>query len=166
MTIRIYLLSVLLAVGGAVAVQAGTVQADSTIVARLQDHRSGGKVVIYQSKKLEAKVGRRGRGSSINRVRDVNYLVTQGYRIQVFSGNNQRKSKAEAERKEKLIKELTPELETYVQFKSPFWQLRVGNYRSYEEADQQLRMLRKAFPSFGKEMYIVREEVQFPIEEF
>ena len=61
------------------------------------------------------------------------FLKVQGYRTQVFSGNNQRVSKDEAFRKEKEIKELFPEVPTYVTYNAPFWKLRVGDFRSHEE---------------------------------
>lgn len=165
MVVKGFVLAVLVWAGSLLPVSARLLQSDSTIVSHLRDNRSGGKVVIHQSKKLEAKLGRQGIGSTVSRVRDVNYLVTQGYRIQIFSGNSQKKSKAEAARKEQMVKQLDPTLETYVTFDSPFWRLRVGNYRSHEEAELRLRVFRKEFPSFGKEMYVVPDVVQFPIED-
>ena len=86
-----------------------------------------------------------------------------GYRTQVFSGNNQRKSKDEAFRKEKEIKELFPDVPTYVTYNAPFWRLRIGDFRSHEEAYHMQRLLMDAFPAYRKEMYIVREEVKIPL---
>ena len=91
------------------------------------------------------------------------FLKIQGFRTQVFSGNNQRKSKEEAFRKEKEIKELFPDVPTYVTYNAPFWKLRVGDFRSHEEAYQMMRQLMEAFPGFAKEMYIVKEEVKIPL---
>ena len=53
---------------------------------------------------------------------------------------------------------------TYVTYDAPFWKLRVGDFRSHEEAYHLMRQLMKAFPAFGKEMYIVREEIQIPLD--
>ena len=66
-------------------------------------------------------------------------------------------------RKEKEIKELFPEIPTYVTYNAPFWKLRVGDFRSHEEAYHMMRLLMGAFPKYGKEMYIVREEIKIPL---
>jgi hypothetical protein len=89
----------------------------------------------------------------------------RGYKIQAFAGNNQRTSKNEADRKQTLIQQRFPDLETVVLFDSPFWRLRVGNFKTREEAEQVMDELRKAFPSFGKEMYIVTDEVKIPVDQ-
>ncbi len=83
----------------------------------------------------------------------------QGYKIQVFSGNDQRKSKNEAYSKQAQIKSMFPDVETAVSFHSPFWRLRAGNYKTYGEASQAMAELKKAFPALGREMYVVRDVV-------
>ena len=88
----------------------------------------------------------------------------RGFKIQAFSGNNQRTSKNEANTKQRLIDEAFPEYETVVTFESPFWRLRVGNFRTRDEATHVLNEMKKTFPSFGKEMYIVIDEVKIPVE--
>ena len=90
------------------------------------------------------------------------YVKMRGFKIQVFSGNNQRKSKDEAYSKQKLISDSFEHLETVVYFKSPRWILRAGNFRTREEADVMLKQITKEFPSFGKEMYIVSDTVKIP----
>ena len=107
----------------------------STIFDALQ--RSGlgkGEVVINQSAAIREMVGERMRGANVETTDSLTFLKVQGYRTQVFSGNNQRVSKDEAFRKEKEIKELFPEIPTYVTYNAPFWKLRVGDFRSHEEA--------------------------------
>ena len=66
-------------------------------------------------------------------------------------------------RAEKEIKEKFPELTTYVTYTAPFWKLRVGDFRSHEEAYDLKRKLVEAFPTYGKEIYIVKEEVNIPL---
>jgi hypothetical protein len=41
--------------------------------------------------------------------------------------------------------------------------LRVGNFKTRTEAEEAMQELRGSFPSFGKEMYIVVDEVKIPI---
>lgn len=130
----------------------------------LQQPRAGaGEVVVRQSPEIRWLVGTRLRGADVESNETETFLKVQGYRTQVFSGNNQRKSKDEAFRKEKEIKELFPDLPTYVTYNAPFWKLRVGDFRSHEEAYHVMRQLMAAFPSYGKEMYIVKEEIKIPL---
>ena len=58
-----------------------------------------------------------------------------------------------------------PDVPTYVSYNAPFWKLRVGDFRSHEEAYHMMRQLMAAFPKYGKEMYIVREEIKIPLNE-
>lgn len=128
---------------------------DSTILQSLMKPKGGqGVVIVHQSDAIANLLGVRVYGENKNE------LIQEGYRVQVFSGNNQTKSKSEANWKQEKVKELFPNLQTYVTFKSPFWRLRVGDFRSYEEADQLMRQLKRAFPQFGKEMYVVRDEIK------
>ena len=53
-------------------------------------------------------------------------------------GENQDVLKDEAYQKASMIKDADPELSTYVTFTSPFWRLRVGDFRSFEEANLKL----------------------------
>lgn len=136
----------------------------STIFDALQ--RSGlgkGDVVVNQSAAISNMVGERMRGANVETTDSLTFLKVQGFRTQVFSGNNQRVSKDEAFRKEKEIKELFPDVPTYVTYNAPFWRLRIGDYRSHEEAYHMMRLLMDAFPKYGKEMYIVREEIKIPL---
>lgn len=135
-----------------------------TIFDDLAKHEAGkGVVTIHQSEAIRNLVGACKFGKDVETTDDETFLKIQGFRTQVFSGNNQRKSKDEAFNKEKEIKELFPELPTYVTYTAPFWKLRVGDFRSHEEAYQALRQLMVAFPAYAKEMYIVKEEVKIPL---
>jgi len=70
------------------------------------------------------------------------YKVT-GYRVQAFAGGNTRADRMAAERIRNAIKLKFPDQPVYVHFYSPRWICRVGNYRTYEEADWMLGQLRK-----------------------
>lgn len=136
----------------------------TTIFDKLSKEEAGkGSVSIHQSDDIRAMVGAHKYGENVEQNGEETFLKIQGYRTQVFSGNNQRKSKEEAFRKEKEIKELFPNVPTYVTYNAPFWKLRVGDFRSHEEAYQMMRQLMVAFPNFAKEMYIVKEEVKIPL---
>lgn len=136
-----------------------------TIFDDLQTSKLGkGEVIIHQPEALREMIGVRMHGENVEKTDSTAYLKIQGFRTQVFSGNDQRKSKDEAFEKEKMINELFPTVPTYVTYTAPFWKLRVGDFRSHEEAYHMQRLLMTAFPSFGKEMYIVKEEVRIPLD--
>ncbi len=67
-----------------------------------------------------------------------------GYRIQVFAGGNSRTDKSKAESIGNKIKMEFPDQPVYVHFYSPRWICRMGNYRSYSEAELMLRKVREA----------------------
>ncbi|MFV0397271.1 MAG: SPOR domain-containing protein [Bacteroidales bacterium] len=124
---------------------------------RLESKNGKGVVEIHQSESIKKLVG-----TPMPSIKEgeSNVLTTAGYQIHVFSGNKQRASKDEAYSKEERIKTAYPEHVTYVKYNAPFWRLRVGDFRTYEEADELLRDMRRQFPDFAKEMFIVREEIR------
>lgn len=65
-----------------------------------------------------------------------NAYKVQGYRVQVYAGGNSRKDKQKAEQISNEIKSLFPGQPVYCHFYSPRWICRMGNYRTYEEAQQ------------------------------
>jgi hypothetical protein len=123
-----------------------------------------GMVVIHQSESLKQLVGTRIDSENIDIISGKTYLITDGYRVQVYSGNNQRTSKGEAMEKQKQIKELYPDLRTYVIYNAPFWKLHVGDFRSYEEASYMLYSLRETFPQTRNEIYIIEDEIRLLLD--
>jgi hypothetical protein len=125
-----------------------------------------GRVSVYEDESIAHILGR-----SMSPPRTVytsadgltQYYRIRGYKIQAFSGNDQRTSKNEAQHKQQLINNAYPNYETVVLFESPFWRLRVGNFEHRHEAEEVLKEMVKSFPSFGKEMYIVVDEVKIPL---
>lgn len=82
-----------------------------------------------------------------------------GYRVQVFSDNNPRTAKSEAGSKKRLIDARFPQYQTYVSYTSPYWRLKVGDFRTQQEANAAADELRKAFPAYSKEIRVVRDRV-------
>ncbi len=66
-----------------------------------------------------------------------------GYRVQVFAGGNSRNDRTKAQRIGNDIKQAFPELPVYVHFYSPRWICRVGNFRTFEEANNILHQIQK-----------------------
>lgn len=84
---------------------------------------------------------------------------TAGYRVQVFSDNNQRTAKGEARSKEKLLREAFPDYETYIVYTSPFWRLKVGDFKTIHEAEAAADAIRGHFASFAREIRVVRDRI-------
>ncbi len=82
-----------------------------------------------------------------------------GYRVQVFSDNNQRTAKGEARSKEKQLRGAFPDFGTYVVYNSPFWRLKVGDFRTQHEAEAAADEIKSRFPSFAREVRVVRDRV-------
>lgn len=144
-------------------------QTTKTIIDELNtDYPGQGHVVVYQDEAIKGIVGRNiAPARPVYTARDGStpYVKMRGFKIQAFAGNNQRTSKNEAYRKQGLINQAFPGHETAVIFDSPFWRLRVGNFQTRDDASELLREMRRTFPSFGKEMYVVTDEVKIPIDQ-
>ncbi|MDE6802848.1 MAG: SPOR domain-containing protein [Muribaculaceae bacterium] len=82
-----------------------------------------------------------------------------GFRIQVFSDNNQKTSQREAKAKERRLNERFPEYETYIVYNSPYWRLKVGDFRTEFDAEAAADEIKRAFPEFAREVRIVRDRI-------
>lgn len=75
-----------------------------------------------------------------------------GYRIQLYSGSGPAGKKGALQIKGKFLNNF-PGYDTDLSFTSPFWRVRVGNYRHKHEALPLLSELRDLFPN----CYIVKD---------
>ena len=134
-------------------------RADTTIVQSLNRSMNGARVVLHQDSVLDVRLSR---NSGTQKVDKEGNIATQGYRIQLFS-DNKRNSREEAELRSDVVAGDMPEIPIYVTYLSPFWRLRVGDYRTYEEANAQMQVLKKKFPKYSVEMRIVKDEIVLPL---
>ncbi len=84
----------------------------------------------------------------------------QGYRVQVYSSNNQQTAKNEAFTIEKKLTNSGIETETYVLYNPPFWKVRVGNFRTQEEANLMKAEIIRLLPDLQADTYVVRDQIQ------
>ena len=82
-----------------------------------------------------------------------------GFRVQVYADNNARVAKGEARHRERAVAARFPRYATYVAYSSPYWRLRVGDFRTQAEAQRAAQELRAAFPAFAREVRVVRDHV-------
>lgn len=126
-----------------------TVIEPQALTARIERHRMQA-VEARRSAELNDSlpVGEAGERHKIN-----------GFRVQVFSDNNQKTSQREAKAKELKINERFPEYETYIVYNSPYWRLKVGDFRTEFDAEAAADEIKRAFPEFAREVRIVRDRV-------
>ncbi len=142
---------------------------ERSIIEELNSSKWGqGNVKVLQDEAINGLLGIRQETDTAKKLGHVDpnaeFVRVKGFKIQVFSGNNQQRSKREAESKQAQVRSAFPELETVVSFHSPFWRLRVGNFLKSDEAEAVLKEMKKTFPSFGREMYVVPDVVKRPVE--
>ena len=159
MTARSLFSLLFLAACGTFTAQAQAYSIDTTIVQSLGRSLDGARVVLHQDSALDVRLSR---NSGTLKVDKDGNIATQGYRIQLFS-DNKRNSREEAELRSDVVAQDIPQIPIYVTYLSPFWRLRVGDYRTFEEANAQMQQLKKKFPKYSVEMRIVKDEIVLPL---
>ena len=159
MTARSLFTLLFLAACGTFTAQAQAYSIDTTIVQSLGRSLDGARVVLHQDSALDVRLSR---NSGTLKVDKDGNIATQGYRIQLFS-DNRRNSREEAELRSDVVAQDMPQIPIYVTYLSPFWRLRVGDYRTFEEANAQMQQLKKKFPKYSVEMRIVKDEIVLPL---
>ncbi|MDE7378524.1 MAG: SPOR domain-containing protein [Paraprevotella sp.] len=158
----------------------GRLSAQQTFTSHLQKAQAGkGTVVLHQDATIDRLVNggtatvpasdaseAQQPGNSVTDVSDQSSgssrarMKANGYRIQVYSGGNSRMARQEATKVGGQVKALFPELQVYTHFKSPRWICRVGDFKTYEEANEVFRALRET-QKFG-EAIIVKSVILIP----
>ena len=138
---------------------AQTAVTDTSIVQYLERVNTGGTIRVEQPAKLSSRVARTGEDIEQNMVK------VPVYRIQLFSSNNP-SAKATAESLSKEVAEVFPELPAMVSYVSPFWRLRVGEFRTYDEANAMLPIIQNKFSDIERGMLIIRERINVPVHEY
>ena len=119
------------------------------------DSGSGARVQVFHDSAIQQALEKR-------RVVNVeNATSGPGFRIQVFSSNVQRTAKSEAFGIEKEIKATFPNEKVYVTYASPFWRVRVGNFKTQVEANEFRAYLLAAMPTLRKATYVVKDRINY-----
>ena len=82
-----------------------------------------------------------------------------GYRIQAYSDNNAKTAKAAAQQRARDIAMKFPQYRSYISYKAPSWRLRIGDFKTQQEAQDALRRIKSVYPKFAREMVIVRDRI-------
>jgi hypothetical protein len=133
--------------------------ADTSIVQYLERNNTGGTIQIEQPAELSRRVARVGEDVEANMVK------VPVYRIQLFSSNST-SAKTQAENLAKEVENTFPNLQAAVSYASPFWRLRVGEFRTYEEANAMLPVIQNKFPDLQRGMLIIRERISVSVHDY
>lgn len=137
-----------------------TILADKPTIA--DKLNSEGSISIIQSEALNARLI----PYAINQDTEIgNEHVTvprikAGYRVQVFDDNNVRTAKRDAQACKQQISTRFPDFPVYMTFSSPYWRVKVGDFRTRGEAESAMAEIKAAFPSMAKSLRIVRDRIQ------
>jgi hypothetical protein len=82
-----------------------------------------------------------------------------GYRVQIYSSNQQQTAKSEALELETKLKDALNQT-VYVQYLPPFWKVRIGDFMTYEEAREYKKLFVSQYPELMGDTYIVRDKIQ------
>lgn len=149
---RIALLAIAIACIGisrAAAQAPDTIVTHSNIVETI--NTANGPVFIVQAQELDAVTAHSSVDSRPSR--------NMGYRLQIYSDNNVRTSKATAENIRDAVAETVsamPGVKVRVVFDSPWWRVYVGDFHSYSAADEAMHRIKRLLPAQARDMRIMR----------
>lgn len=98
-------------------------------------------------------------GVTVKPTTSTSTVKTVGFRIQVYSDNNQRTARAEAEKRAGAVRAHFPDYQVYVVFQSPYWRVKVGDFRTRSQAEEAVERMRSVLPAYGKEMRVVKDHI-------
>lgn len=136
-------------------VEKSTKKADDDTFADLDDDRE-------QSKEKEKEKVKTDTPKQPKRERTTQQTIqgrSVGYRIQAYSDNNYRTAKASTQARARAIAMKFPQYRSYISYNAPTWRLRLGDFKSHAEARAALSRIRSVFPSYAREMTIVRDHI-------
>ena len=81
-----------------------------------------------------------------------------GFRIQAYS-DNQSTAKSAAQQRARDIAMKFPQYRSYISYKAPSWRLRIGDFKTRQEAQEALRRIKSVYPKYAREMVIVRDHI-------
>jgi hypothetical protein len=123
----------------------------SFLVVHLSAQNDTASVIVYKDSRIDLLVKKQI---------DINEETTRetrrtafGYRILVVNSNDRKKVFAAKAK----IYQLYPDLKPYLLYQAPFYKLKVGNFRTKEEAEEFRQELARDFPTG---LYLVRDIIE------
>lgn len=78
-------------------------------------------------------------------------VITEGYRVQIYSGTDREQTYKEQSK----FKALYPSINTYISYTQPNYKVRVGDFRTRMEAEKFMNQVRKTYPT----LFIFQERI-------
>jgi hypothetical protein len=120
-------------------------------ISELSAQDSTGSVVVNKDPRIDMLVNKQ---IEINEVTTRNSRrAAPGFRILVISSNDRNKV---IEAKTNMYREF-PELKTYMMYQSPFFRLKVGNFKERTDAEEYLSRIQRFYPTG---VYIVTDTIE------
>ena len=120
-------------------------------ISEISAQDSTAKVVVNKDPRIDMLVNKQ---IEINEVTTRNSRrAAPGFRILVISSNDRNKV---IEAKTKMYREF-PELKAYMMYQSPFFRLKVGNFRERPDAEEYLSQIQRFYPTG---VYIVTDTIE------
>ncbi len=122
----------------------------SSLQAQHEEQKKFGKTNIHQDERVDTLLERHIYYNKTHKNID-------GYRIMIFfdSGNH---SKDKAYETKGQFEENYPDVPAYISFSSPYYRVRVGDFRSRMEADKFLQEIKTDYPN----AYVLKSEIEYP----
>ncbi len=138
------------------AEQNSSADSEKTIFESITDNSDSakGRITLHQDERLKKLIYKKKAEDIKNRPS----TTTMGYRVQVFS-SNERTAKTTAYKIEERILSKFPNYAVYVSYTSPFWKVRIGDCKTTEEAQILRDEVRKEFPEYQEETYVVKDQI-------
>lgn len=161
----------LASVCAALALSAQTMSGDSTVEASndsvvniVAAINGSGNIYIEQNEALTRRLCRKAAteqtATGHNTSKEATVVATRnGYRVQVFDDNNPGTARGRAEACRARVAAMFPHWRAYVTFNSPYWQVRVGDFKRRGEAESALAQIRESMPSVAAYARIVSEKI-------
>lgn len=86
-------------------------------------------------------------------------IEIDGYRMQIYSSNQHQVAKSEALALESKLKDQVDQT-IYVLYLPPFWKVRIGDFRNYNDAREYKKTFIQQFPELMGDTYIVRDKIK------
>lgn len=124
----------------------------SAVITSAQDTSS---VVVHKDPRMDVLLKKQGDANAS--VRKANARTARGYRLLVINTNKRDDAIAAKTR----VYTNFPELKAYLVYQSPYFKLKVGNFKTREEAQQYQKSLGYHFP---KGVFIVNDTIEITPE--
>lgn len=131
-------------------------QEPATVISDYIENTSGNKVQIMQPKELRKRLTPQ---KNVEVDSEVDENTSVGYRVQIFSDNNQRTAKKQAQERKENILSRFPEMKVYMMYKSPSWRVRIGDFKTRGEAEQVMLEIKEEFPYYSSEITVVVDKI-------